>query len=89
MNPEISVDSEVPLRGSESSQKIPGRVPLPKWLAAGAGWIGERAWIKRFPARVLWAIKVEGLPDNQVWTNQRVETGQGRESCVGDADRLR
>ena len=91
MNREISVDSEIPLRGSEPSQKIPRRVPLTKRLTCCGieRWISERAWIKRFPARVLWAIKVEGLPDNQVWTNQRAETGQVSEFRVGNADWLR
>ena len=55
---EISVDSEIPLRGSESSQQIPRHIPLPKRLAAGVGGIGERRRIECFAARVLRTIKI-------------------------------
>src|SRR6266478_3175150 len=89
---EISVDSQVPLRGSEPSQKIPRRVALTKRYACSRieRWIGKRVRIKRFPPRVLRTIKVEGLPGNQIWANQRAETSQSQGGVqVENADRWR
>lgn len=88
---EIPVDGEIPLRGSEPSQKIPRGVPLTKgFMCLGIGRrVNERAWIKRLPPGVLGTIEVEGLPDNQVWTNEREETSQVKESRIRDSDWLR
>src|SRR5437773_9898849 len=86
---EISVESEIPLHGPKTAQEISRHIPLPKRLAAGAGWVCERRRIECFPARVLRTIKVAGLPGNQVRTNQRAETGQVSEFRVGNADWLR
>jgi len=82
MNREIPVDSEVPLRGSERSKKVPRLVALAKRLTCSRieRWVGEGARIKRLPTRVLRTKKVERLTGNQVWTNQRAETSQVGES---------
>ena len=75
MNREITMDRKVPLRESETSQKIPRCVALTqgkssRWVYR---WIREGRTIESLATRILRPVHVQRLTWNQVRANIRAD----------------